>query len=177
MDIIQIETDTLLNKMNKVDFFKKLDTEDQKNLLKIAETIEFKEKEVIIKERDNDTYFYVLLNGRANIMVESDQQIFIDNISAVCVFGESAIFSNVKRTASVIADESVQLLRFEKDSFLKYVREESEAGITILMSIIETLLRKLRVVNQDLAVTREALMEKQDYDPMWDQVFSNLSVL
>lgn len=170
---IQFEKNTLDEKIKEIPLFKYLSYKEREKIIEIFEIVEYDIGEKIITEKTIDHYFYILLKGSVDVYVgdldkkdpdEEDSFIRLNTIEEKSIFGEAAIFSNFKRTASIVAKELVHVIRIERKMIIQYIKKFPQAGINILMLIIYYLLNKLRIANQDLAWERKAMIEPGDID-------------
>ena len=78
------------------------------------------------------------------------------------IFGEMALISQEKRSASIIARTDCQLLEIKRDDFLKLIEEEHRLGVRVLMKcefmkLMEFLVTRLRQSGQDIIRLTTAL--------------------
>jgi CRP/FNR family transcriptional regulator, cyclic AMP receptor protein len=138
-----------------------------------SEILSFKDGETIIQEGDKSPYFYAVLEGTANVTVETDSKdVFISTSGEGAVFGEAGIFLNVKRTANVMSAADSVLLRIHRNDLLHFIKERPSDGIKFLMIIIYSLLKKLRGANQELAFERKSDFAQDDIDAMVKEIMS-----
>ena len=84
--------------------------------------------ELITKQNDAADAFFVILSGRARVIRidENGQELALDSMSAGAEFGESALLSGGTRNASVRCSSSVDVLRLDRDDFLRLAEEFPE---------------------------------------------------
>ena len=138
-------------------------------LFSIGEIYQYDVNEIIINEGEISPYLYVILSGSVTIRIktgnnDSAKNVYICSIGSGDVIGEAAIFTNFKRTANVIANESLKLFIIEREKFFEFIKTFPSSGIKILMVIIYSLLNKLKEVNHELAFEREVDLEQKDID-------------
>jgi CRP-like cAMP-binding protein len=162
MKTLEMNPSEIIRQMDNIPIFKKLDDNQRERLLNVFELQEYDKEETIIHEGDSDTSFFIILQGKVDVMVNMEgREIFIDKVKQNDIFGESAIFSDVVRTASIVAARPVQVLKSEKDSFLSFIKKNPDIGIEFLLSIIHNLMKKLRKANQAIAIVRDATIDEQ----------------
>lgn len=150
--------------------FKLFNAEELKYLLSISEILEYSEKELIIEEGEISPFIYIIAGGTVSVKIKqkdfdgNESDVFISTIGKGDVIGEAAIFANVKRTANIVSNETVQLIRIQRDIFISFIKRFPNAGIKLLMFVIYSLLNKLREVNHELAFERKAYVEQEDID-------------
>jgi len=106
--------------------------------------------QVLFNQGDEGDAAFVLLSGTADILINSRSgQIKVDTVGANAIVGEIAILCNVVRTATIKATSPVEVLRIQKDHFLKMLTEFPEVMIEV-MRVLATRL------NQTTAALTEA---------------------
>jgi len=88
----------------------------------------------------------------------------ISGVESGDVFGEASIFMDVRRTASAVARTEVRLISMSREQLFEYCNENPKAGLKIFTFVIYSLLRKLSIVNKDLAIERESMVTQEDLD-------------
>lgn len=112
--------------------------------------VNYKSGRVIVRENENSTELYVLLNGAVEFAVadpETGAKRVLRTIRAGEVFGEMSCFSGLPRSATAVATEDSALLRFSRETAIELVRASPEFAIRI----IQTLGDRLRANTQLLA--------------------------
>lgn len=155
--------------------FRFLSDDEISQLMGYATQIQAEEGEVIVNEGDVSPHFYGILSGTVSVEVSEakEKDVFVCALGPGDVFGEAGIFVSVKRTASVKALGEVRLIRLHRNDMVKFIRTFPEAGNKILMVIIHGLLRKLRLVNHELAYERKSDMDQDDIDQLVANIFSD----
>lgn len=164
--------DFYLERLKKVMIFRYLDNDALKEILKIADVINYKKDDHIISEGELSQYLYAVLAGSVNVYVrQSDnKEVFLSTLDAGDVFGEAGMFLKVKRTANVVSMENSAVLRIDRKDLFEFFAERSQSGIKMLMIIIYSLLKKLRESNQELAFERKSNLAQEDVDRLIDDL-------
>ncbi|MDP3177815.1 MAG: cyclic nucleotide-binding domain-containing protein, partial [Spirochaetaceae bacterium] len=137
------------------------------DLLSIADVLEYEEGEPIVEEGDISYHFFGILDGTVSVNVlHEDKQVYVCSLGAGDVFGEAGIFMNVKRTASILAQDKTLVLRIHRAELASFLKRHAEAGNKLLLVVIFGLLRKLRQANQELAYERKSDLAQDDVDAM-----------
>ncbi len=189
MNNFQIEKSELIGKLKKMKAFLNIDDFHLDSLSVLFEYQGYETREVIINEGDADTNFYIILKGQIDVMIkrDNDNPVFIDSIRQGNIFGESAIFSDVKRTATISARVDSQLIKIDAIKFKEFLKEQPDIGVEIMLAISYGLLNKLKDAGRDLAFAREMLLEEDEKKGnsaantasanAFNQVFSNLDII
>jgi len=148
----------LQDKMDKISIFKYLDDSEKKILLKFAHFHEYYPDEKIITQGETSYSFYALISGKLNVTINGDngKQILISHINEGEFFGETGIFDDGQRTATVSAADTSQVLVIERNDFFCYIRMYPKAGIKLMMLFVNGLMKKLNASNKELKGEKES---------------------
>ena len=112
--------------------------------------VNYKSGRVIVRENEKSTDLYVLLTGAVKFTIkdpETGSARLLRTIHAGEIFGEISCFSGLPRSASAIAIEDSQLLRFSRETAVELIRASPEFAIRV----IQTLGDRLRANTELLA--------------------------
>ncbi|NLY75985.1 MAG: cyclic nucleotide-binding domain-containing protein [Firmicutes bacterium] len=162
MRIIDWLDSYLQEKIDKISIFRYLDEDEKKILLKFAHFHEYYKDEKIISQGETSYSFYALISGKLNVTIkgENNNQIQISHINEGEFFGETGIFDNAQRTATVSAAETSQVLVIERNDFFCYIRMYPKAGVKLLMLFVNGLMQKLNASNKELVVEKQTGLGK-----------------
>ena len=99
--------------------------------------------EHIIKEGDDPSEIYLMIDGRAKVVVKN---VVIGNINSSEIFGEFGFFIEQKRTASVVAETNCLINVLEKHEFSKLIKTRPE----MMIKITKTLAKRVVDLNQEV---------------------------
>ncbi len=165
MKVITPDNEYLFEQLKKIRIFQYLSSSEIKKLFEIIKIIEYQDGETIVKEGELGHYFYGLIKGSVNIVL-NENQVTVGSLSEGDIFGEAAIFTNVKRTANIISKDVVLVVEIQRQDFFKFIKNLPQAGIKILMLMIYTLLKKLKEVNQELAFEKKTIINQDEVDDL-----------
>ncbi len=120
------EPDTLFGIIRKSALFKNMSDDHIRSMITRMEGVQRAAGDVIIREGDEGDYYYLLLEGTAEVLkrVPNTQEFqSIAELTSGAPFGEEALISNAKRNATVSMTTKGVLLRLPKDAFVDYVRD------------------------------------------------------
>jgi len=104
-------------------FFENLSNSDIAEIKSYSLTKAYKKNELIFSEGDAVDSFYIIESGQVSIYVDKcGKEELICVLAKDDYFGEMAIFTKDKRTASALAYKDTVLLSIEKDQFLSFVK-------------------------------------------------------
>ncbi|MBF0275212.1 MAG: cyclic nucleotide-binding domain-containing protein [Nitrospinae bacterium] len=145
------EYDDIRAILKKVKVFDSLTPPVIDYLAYIPERIKAPSNQIIIKQGEESDSFYAVAKGALKVTTDNPaggEGIYITTIGPKDIFGEAAIFGNVKRNANIIAQGEVELLQFEKSEFLEFLRKFPMSSQSILLCISRRLLFKLSSANK-----------------------------
>ncbi len=163
-------TEELLSRLAKISLFSDFDLnkeEDRNILAQLSETISrktFKPGQVIIKEGDIGDEFYILHSGSVHISRDTpagDQIALADlNASMNIFFGETALISNDKRSATVTANDECQVLVLTSKKFHELCQKQSILGYRVLLKLAQRMSNTISNTNKDKAMLYQALFNE-----------------
>jgi CRP/FNR family cyclic AMP-dependent transcriptional regulator len=162
-------------RLSKALIFRYIDESRMEEILSRAKVTEYGESEEIIKEGEESTSIYLVLNGEVSVTVEdgSGETVYLCTIGEGEIFGEAGIFLRTARTANVLSLGKSRILELDRSDLLQFIKKDPSAGIKVLMIIIYGLLRKLRETNQELAYERKTDMGQEDIDDLVESLLKD----
>ncbi|MCP4041583.1 MAG: cyclic nucleotide-binding domain-containing protein, partial [Gammaproteobacteria bacterium] len=131
--------------LRQVEFFRHLDKGSLRSLANIAEKLTLGAQRQVVTEGEPADSFYAVVDGYLRITKENPKEgaepVYIGNIGANDVFGEASIFEEAYRTANVITETETVLLRFRRKPFLLFLKNHPAGSQSILVFIIQRLLK------------------------------------
>lgn len=144
------------------------DNEEDRNILtelyEIISIKKFKPGEIIIKEGDTGDEFYILYSGSVHISritPAGDSIALADlNDSMNIFFGETALISNDKRSASVTALDECQVLVMTSKCFHELCNKHPVLGYRVLLKLARRMSNTVSNMNKDKAMLYQALFNE-----------------
>jgi CRP/FNR family cyclic AMP-dependent transcriptional regulator len=128
--------------LRKVPLFAKIEPAKLKLLAFTSEHLEFMPGEAICRQGDVGDAAYIVLDGEADVVVQSDQgPMKVANIGRYDIVGEIAILCDVPRTASVLATTRLVALRVSKDGFFNLVTQFPQVAVEVMHELASRLLQ------------------------------------
>ena len=107
----------------------------------------FEDGETIIRQGDDGDCMYVVQAGEAEVVVQgSGGEVRLSTLKEGDVFGEMALFTRSKRSATIRALGRVRVLTVEKHGFLKRVHEDPSLAYRIL----EKMSQRIEALNAEV---------------------------
>jgi len=149
--------------------FSSLNNQELDEIIGITKKKRFHEGDFIMQEGDGGDSMYLIMEGEVEVSKSMTMKFGDDDFREIekvltryrpedhAVFGEMALISQEKRSASIIARTDCQLLEIKRDDFLKLIEEKHRLGVRVLMKLMEFLVTRLRQSGQDIIRLTTAL--------------------
>jgi CRP-like cAMP-binding protein len=132
--------------LKPLDFFKGFSRKEIEELIRHGVFIRYNKSQVIVREGEVDTTFFILLVGRVRVIKNNRK---IADLTKGACFGEMGAVNKSPRTAHVVAQE--QCIVFKLD--LKVLERESpDLKIKFYQVFIETLIHRLEQTTRMLSM-------------------------
>lgn len=147
---IKEEVDILRN----IPLFAKLEPAKLKLLAFTSERLTFAPGQPLFNQGDAGDAAYVIIDGEADVLVDTAAgKTRVATLGRNAIVGEIAILCDVPRTATVLANSPLTVLRIAKDTFFRLVTEFPQMAVEIMRELA------LRVERMN-AQLREAMSRK-----------------
>lgn len=150
----------------KIIAFRFLSEAEINELVGLLTEIHVKSGDVVVQEFSKSPEIYFIDQGSFNVVVTTKQNnsAFVSVLGEGDCFSESGIFPEMPRSASIVAADDGILYRLHRKDLLQFISRHASGGVKLLMMIIYSLLRKLRMVNRELAYERAEDSAQDDID-------------
>jgi CRP-like cAMP-binding protein len=126
--------------LRRVPLFSGVEPAKLKLLAFTSDRVGYRAGEVLFHQGDSGDAAYVVLTGRAEILVDSPSgQFKIAEVENNAIVGEIAILCDVARTATVRAVTAVEALRIRKEHFIKLLTDFPEITIEVMRVLADRL--------------------------------------
>ncbi len=135
--------------LGRVPAFETLAPEDLEEVAAVAVPRAFAAGEVIFREGDDSDTCYVVRRGRARAIREhpDGRQITLATFGAGDIFGELAMFDDERRSATVEAAETLEVLAVLGADMRRLMRRHPDIAVKLVVALG----RRLRAANERLA--------------------------
>lgn len=179
MEKIKKPSNETLKKVQLINMFQYLNKKEREKIISLSDFIQFEENETIITEGETSPYLYAILEGNVCIEVkdDNDETIKISEINTGDVIGEAAIFLNTPRTATARAKENTIVLEIGRKKLISFIKNESNAGVKILLLIIYSMLNKLKTSSEQLALEKKAVTQNNEIEQVMKSYLEETKLL
>ena len=126
--------------LRRVPLFTNIPPSKLKLLAFTSDRISYEAGEVLFNQGDQGDAAYVILSGTADVLIKSASgPIRVQTEGANAIVGEIAILCDVVRTATIKATTPVEVLKIQKDHFLRMMAEFPEMAIEIMRVLADRL--------------------------------------
>jgi uncharacterized membrane protein len=114
-----------------------MDEQEIAGIRSIMDVMKFTPGQVIIREGDTGSLFYVITEGRAEVIIHdaNGSDVILHEVGPGDFFGELSMLTNEPRTARVRATEHLTTLVLERDEFFDFLRSHTHAAIDVLVEL------------------------------------------
>jgi cGMP-dependent protein kinase len=109
---------TFIEALQKINVFKNLSNNKLEIINNKLKTEKFEENQNIITEGEEGTRFFIVKSGKVDIFVKGN---YLRTLNENEYFGERALFFDEKRSATAVANGSVEVYYLEKDDFVTVI--------------------------------------------------------
>ncbi|MEJ1157631.1 cyclic nucleotide-binding domain-containing protein [Prosthecomicrobium sp. N25] len=137
--------------LRRVPLFAGIEPAKLKLLAFSSRRLRFQPGEVVFRQGDTGDAAYVVLSGSADVIVDTPAgEIHVATIASNDIVGEISILCDVTRTATVRAHGALEVLRIQKDDFLRLL----EGFPSLALKIIKVLADRLADTTAELIDAR-----------------------
>ncbi len=129
--------------------FKNFTEEELEKIVRISAVKAYQEDEIIFKEGDEDSSFYIIIRGCLRIVKynEKNDEIILADICTGEFLGETAIV-NERHQVNAVASEFIELLTIEQKNLKLLIKEDPNLGNKCLFVFLEKISKKLDKTNR-----------------------------
>ena len=138
--------------------FRKLPLETLEGIAQAAVQRVVEEGEIIFREGDSADAFYIIHSGKVRIFVRQEQDLEreLSVLGPGDSFGEVALLSGEKRTASASALQETRLLTLTQDTFERILAEYPEISRNFMKEMHNWLLRDQEIIKEEAEAVLES---------------------
>jgi CRP/FNR family transcriptional regulator, cyclic AMP receptor protein len=115
-----------------VPFFEGFSEDELRRVVALSDEVTSPAGSVLIDQGDTGVDCYVIVQGEASIYVRGE---FVNSVGRGSMVGEMALVDHRPRTATVVADTDLQLLRFDSRAFRKLLDEMPKASERVMRQL------------------------------------------
>jgi CRP-like cAMP-binding protein len=141
--------------LKSITFFRSFSRGEIEEVIRLGTFIRYNASQVIVREGDVDTTFFVILSGTVRVFQNNRK---IEDLHRGACFGEMGAYTRSPRTAHVIARELCIVLKLD----LKVLERESpDLMLKFYQVFIETLVNRLEKTTKRYGEQQQAIAEEK----------------
>lgn len=159
------DTKRILELLSKTSLFEGFKKSQLKQIQRIMHLRSFKPGETVVRENDPGIGMYIVWKGSVSVYVQEEDQESENKVASYNYgefFGDAALFSDAKRTATVRATEEATLLGFCKPDLLELIRRNPHLGSEILIRILGLAGKRLQIANAHLKKLKKRVEDLEE---------------
>jgi CRP-like cAMP-binding protein len=126
--------------MQDTPIFAGIDPKRLRLLAFMSESRTYRAGELLFDQGDEGDSAFVVIDGAASVLINiGGEKREVAEIGSRQVFGEMAVLCDIPRTAAIAAKTDLEVLRIERDAFLKLLNEFPEVSLKIVRFLAERL--------------------------------------
>ena len=138
--------------LRNIPVFAKVEPARLKLLAFTSERLRYLSGDELFHQGDYGDAVYILLDGKADILVDSPKGAVKVETLGKNIIGEIAILCDVPRTATVVAHGDLETLRVSKDGFFHLITQFPQVGVEVMSELAS----RLYHTTQALTAARQA---------------------
>jgi signal transduction histidine kinase len=155
--------DTKLTLLKKIELFSNLHKPALKKIADLLEDMEYQKGHYVFKKGDEGDAVFIITKGSVSV---KDEDLVLSTLKEGDVFGEYALIDNKSRSASIFAEETLKILRLDRNSFTKLLIENKEIQKGLLHLFVNRL-REHDVLEKKLAdQTMQIIKQKETLEEL-----------
>jgi CRP/FNR family transcriptional regulator, cyclic AMP receptor protein len=141
--------------LRKIPLFAGLPTARLKLIAYTAEVVEFAPGEMIVRQGDTADAVYIITEGEAEVFIQDvdGHEIRLTTMGQHSLFGDVAVISKGRRTATIRARERVATFKISADVFLDLIRQSPEISMQVMTSLARQIERSSALLRQHQSQT------------------------
>ncbi|MBN2385343.1 cyclic nucleotide-binding domain-containing protein [bacterium] len=144
--------------LKKTNLFEDLNLQDMKLIWEMSETVHFSKGEFILHEDTPGEAFYIIKRGSVTVRKVSDLgEEILAHLLPGEHFGEMSIMDTSNTSASIIAEEEVEVFKLGREQFHKLLETQDRIALKIYRAFLKTLCQRLRISSDKLAYLKSCL--------------------
>jgi CRP/FNR family cyclic AMP-dependent transcriptional regulator len=149
-----VSLDKAVEAMVMTPIFSGVDPKRLRLLAFMSESLTYRSGEMLFDQGEEGDSAFVVLEGEAAVIVDiGGSKVEVAKIGPKQIFGEMAVLCDVPRTAAITAKSDLEVLRIERDPFLKLLREFPDVS----MQVMRFIALRLEATTQDMVKARSEI--------------------
>jgi len=151
-----------IQKLMSLTPLRKFETENLRQLIRLAKIREYEPGETIIEEGAEDSYLYFLLSGKVRVKKEGVPISIMEKEGEI--FGEMRVMDGLTRSATAIAEEKTVCLAVDTSATDRLGSKDERASFLLILYqvITEFISIRLRTTTDELVKAKKKIKKLSD---------------
>ncbi len=137
--------------MQQTPIFAGIDPKRLRLLAFMSESLTYRAGELLFDQGDEGDSAFVVIEGSASVLINiAGEKKEVAVIGSKQIFGEMAVLCDIPRTAAIGAKTDLEVLRIDRDAFLKLLSEFPEVSLQVM----RFLAARLEATTKDLGAAQ-----------------------
>ncbi|MDG1970962.1 MAG: Crp/Fnr family transcriptional regulator [Paracoccaceae bacterium] len=137
--------------MQQTPIFAGIDPKRLRLLAFMSESLTYRAGELLFDQGDEGDSAFVVIDGSASVLINiGGEKKEVAVIGSKQIFGEMAVLCDIPRTAAIGAKSDLEVLRIDRDAFLKLLSEFTEVSLQVM----RFLAARLEATTKDLGAAQ-----------------------
>lgn len=142
--------------MQQTPIFAGIDPKRLRLLAFMSESLTYRAGELLFDQGDEGDSAFVVIDGSASVLINiGGEKKEVAIIGSKQIFGEMAVLCDIPRTAAIGAKSDLEVLRIDRDAFLKLLTEFPEVSLQVM----RFLAARLEATTKDLGAAQAEINE------------------
>lgn len=130
-----------LDLIRRVSLFSKLTPEQAEALAATVSKKRFKRGEILVEQGKKTDSLFIVLTGRTRVLMTDSKgrEVILATLASGDYVGEMSLIDNEPHSATVVADQQVDVLVLGRDSFLRCLGENIETAHAVMRVLVQRL--------------------------------------
>ena len=143
--------DKAVEAMQQTPIFTGIDPKRLRLLAFMSESLTYRAGELLFDQGDEGDSAFVVIDGSASVLINiGGEKKEVAVIGSKQIFGEMAVLCDIPRTAAIGAKSDLDVLRIDRDAFLKLLSEFTEVSLQVM----RFLAARLEATTKDLGAAQ-----------------------
>lgn len=137
--------------MQQTPIFAGIDPKRLRLLAFMSESLTYRAGELLFDQGDEGDSAFVVIDGSASVLINiAGERKEVAVIGSMQIFGEMAVLCDIPRTAAIGAKTDLEVLRIDREAFLKLLSEFPEVSLQVM----RFLAARLEATTKDLGAAQ-----------------------
>ena len=130
-----------LDLIRRVSLFSTLTPEQAETLAATVSKKRFKRGEILVQQGKKTDALYIVLTGRTRVLMTDSKgrEVILATLASGDYVGEMSLIDNEPHSATVVADQQVDVLVLGRESFLRCLGENMEMAHAVMRGLVQRL--------------------------------------